>query len=67
MTQEKNLRDEIETRHSSNISEMVCVKEKEKELKFELDYVSEQLKKEQDRVRQIQEQVSENSKGSPRL
>ena len=36
---------------------MVQVKEKEKELKFELDYIREQLKKEQDKVKQYQEQV----------
>lgn len=58
LEREKNLRDEIETRHSGNISEMVQVKEKEKEIKFELEYTQEQLRKEQEKAKQYQEQVS---------
>ena len=50
----------MEARHSGNISEMVQVKGKEKELQFELDYLREQLKKEQDKVKQYQEQVSDH-------
>ena len=54
----------MEARHSGNISEMVQVKGKEKELQFELDYLREQLKKEQDKVKQYQEQVGDCNRGS---
>lgn len=58
LEREKNLRDEIESRHSSSISEMVQVKDREKELRFELEYVREQLAKEQERMKQLHEQLS---------
>lgn len=58
LEREKNLRDEMEARHSGDISEMVQVKEKEKEMKFELNYIQEQLRKEQDKVKKFQEQAS---------
>ena len=54
---EKNLRDEIETRHQMNIAEVVQHKDREKEIRFELEYVKEQLKKEQEKVHQFHEQV----------
>lgn len=60
LLQEKNLRDEIEARHSSNIAETVQVKEKEKELKFEIDYIQEQLRKEQEKAKMFQEQVRDS-------
>ena len=47
----------MSARHSTDFSEMVQVKEKEKEMKFELNYIQEQLRKEQDKVKQFQEQV----------
>lgn len=58
LEREKNLRDEMSARHSTDFSEMVQVKEKEKEMKFELNYIQEQLRKEQDKVKQFQEQIS---------
>lgn len=58
LEREKNLRDEIESRHQTGISEMVQTKEHEKELRFELEYLRDQLVKEQEKVKQYQEQVS---------
>ena len=55
--QERNLRDEIESRHQGDIGQMVAGKERMKELQFELNYVREQLSKEAERVKQLQEQV----------
>ena len=59
-SQEKNLRDEMSARHTTEFSEMVQVKEKEKEMKFELNYLQERLNKEQENVKKLQEEVMED-------
>ncbi|KAL4227958.1 hypothetical protein ACF0H5_013396 [Mactra antiquata] len=58
LEREKNLRDEIESRHQADIGNMVKGKEREKELRFELEYLKEQLNKDNDRIKQYQEQVT---------
>ncbi|XP_045216579.2 ELKS/Rab6-interacting/CAST family member 1-like isoform X2 [Mercenaria mercenaria] len=58
LEREKNLRDEIESRHQANISEMVQCKDREKELRFELEYAKEGWNKEVEKVKQYQEQLT---------
>ncbi|XP_060553175.1 uncharacterized protein LOC132714330 isoform X2 [Ruditapes philippinarum] len=58
LEREKNLRDEIESRHQQTISEIVQSKEREKELRFELEYSKESMTKEHDRLKQYQEKLS---------
>ncbi|XP_052797276.1 ELKS/Rab6-interacting/CAST family member 1-like isoform X2 [Mya arenaria] len=58
LEREKNFRDEIESRHQADISEMVSGKGREKELRFEIEYMREQLNKEAERIKHLQEQLS---------
>ncbi len=58
-TQERNLRETQDTRRSQSITDMVVTKEREKQLKFELNQTQEMLKHEQGRVKHYLEEVRE--------
>lgn len=55
--QEKMLRENRDTRHSTHITELVTVRDKEKQLKFDLDQAREALKQERERVAHLMKQV----------
>lgn len=55
--QEKMLRENRDTRHSTHITELVTVRDKEKQLKFDLDQAREVLKQERERVAHLMKQV----------
>ncbi|XP_071483729.1 uncharacterized protein [Diadema antillarum] len=58
LDREKMLRESRDTRHSSQITELVTVRDKEKQLKFDLDQAREALKQERDRVAHLMQQLS---------
>ncbi len=55
--QERNLRESNDTRRSANITELVMLKDREKQLQFDLEQTREQLGREQGRVQHYMEQV----------
>ena len=57
LPQERSLRESNDTRRSANITELVVLKDREKQLKFELEQAQEQLRREQGRVKHYMEQV----------
>lgn len=58
LDREKMLRETRDTRHSTHITELVTVRDKEKQLKFELDQAREALKQERERVAHLMKQLS---------
>ncbi|XP_054754992.2 intraflagellar transport protein 74 homolog [Lytechinus pictus] len=58
LDREKMLRESRDTRHSTHITELVTVKDKEKQLKFDLDQARESLKQERERVAHLMKQLS---------
>ncbi|KAK3611538.1 hypothetical protein CHS0354_016471 [Potamilus streckersoni] len=58
LERERNLREENEARHSTGLSNMLQLKDKEKEARFELEYIKEQLRKEQEKCIELQEAVT---------
>ncbi|XP_022091153.1 paramyosin-like [Acanthaster planci] len=58
LDRERSLRESRDTRHASNITELVTVRDKEKQLKYELDKAREELKYERDRVQHLMNQLA---------
>ena len=56
-SQEKAYREATESRQNQSISEYVQIKDREKEARFELQHSQEALKREQDKVKSLMEQV----------
>lgn len=51
------MREGMDTRRSQNITELVVLREQEKQLKFELDHSRDLLLREQERVKVLMQQV----------
>ncbi|XP_038051686.1 cingulin-like [Patiria miniata] len=58
LDRERTLRESRDTRHASNITELVTVRDKEKHLKYDLDKTKEELKYERDRVQHLMNQLA---------
>lgn len=56
--QEKAYREATESRQNQSIAEYVQIKDREKEARFELQHTQEQLKKEQEKTRNLMEKVN---------
>ncbi len=54
------MRESNDTRRSANITELVVLKDRENQLKFELEQVKETLKHEQERSKHYLDQVNVN-------
>ena len=62
LLQERDLRENQDTRRTLNISELVAAKDKEKQYRFELEQMRELLKHEQERTKRLMEEVVKSSK-----
>lgn len=58
---EKAYREATESRQNQSIAEYVQIKDREKEARFELQHTQEQLKKEQEKARNLMEKVTVSS------
>ena len=61
LLQERDLRENQDTRRTLNISELVAAKDKEKQYRFELEQMRELLKHEQERTKRLMEEVVTSS------
>lgn len=57
LLREKDIRDSQDSRHSSHVAELVQIREKEKEARFELQHTQELLRKEQERNKLYSEKM----------
>ncbi len=57
MFQERDLRENRDTRRSLNISELVSAKDREKQCRFELEQTTELLKRESETVQALRGEV----------
>ncbi|KAJ8020471.1 hypothetical protein HOLleu_40070 [Holothuria leucospilota] len=67
LERERNLRESRDSRHSSNITELVSIKDKEKHLHLELNQTKEELKTERERVAQLMQALTKQEQRSTHL
>ncbi|XP_071855214.1 uncharacterized protein [Apostichopus japonicus] len=67
LERERGLRESRDTRHSTNITELVSIKDREKHLQLELNQTKEELKTERDRVATLMHSLTKQEQRNTQL